>query len=62
MKNYQILLVFLVSLFTPVLIHASDDSNGKSDRKKIVITHQGIPMPHIVMEPDAYYTISTATA
>ena len=49
--------------FVAMTAFASDDVNGGDERKKVEIGQTFPPMPHLysVQEPEAYYTISTAT-
>ena len=63
MKTFQIFLISFAALMVSFPSKASDNTNGDNDRRNIEVS-QGIqPRPHMmeVAEPEAYYTISTAT-
>ena len=57
------LLIFLLMSSVVFLVRAADDRNSESDRKIIHTGTLSIPRPHMteIAEPQAYYTVSTAT-
>ena len=63
MKIFHALLISFATLLVTFQSNASDNTNAETDRKKINIVSGPSNRPHMieVAEPEAYYTISTAT-
>ena len=64
MKTFRFLLLFLFVFVVFFKTYATDEIYGDCDRREIVISQSQTPAkPHMaeVAEPQAFYTVSTAT-
>ena len=61
MKFFMLSFMIVAMSLLTIAAYAGDVVNGNSDRKQIEMSQPSAPRPPHLVEPEAYYTISTAT-